>query len=397
MRQLYFATLAAALLVLWVPARARADLRVLDSDHYRIHTDLERAFTQDLARRLDSMYDEYVRRLSDFHPSENQRLEVYLFKSRSDYHAFTEDRLPNTGGMFIPSKSALCAFLEGQGRDALRRTLQHEAFHQFAFFAISRDLPPWVNEGLAELFEEGLWTGQTFKLGQVPPRRLRELQAEMKARKLIPFKTLMAMTPEEWAGGMKNTARGAVQYNQAWAMVHFLVYAADGNGAAIYRRRFIDMLNRLHAGADGAAAFNAAFSDNLDGFQARFRDWAPTLTATPEAILIEREDLLAFVLSELLERGKRFDSIEELHQAFIHAGYGIRVRKGEESWKLPDANPAVLFSTLDGEPLSTDELFFSPRSGAPLPDIVMRQPHQIRLRAIFHDVPGGVEHEVLVE
>jgi hypothetical protein len=383
--------------VLSGPAPARAELRVLDSEHYRIHTDLEISVATDLGRRLDSMYEEYVRRLSDFHPSENQRLEVYLFKSRSDYRAFTENRMPNTGGMFIPSKSALCAFLEGQGRDVLRRTLQHEAFHQFAFFAISPDLPPWVNEGLAELFEEGLWTGETFKLGQVPPRRLRELHAEMKARKLIPFKTLMAMTPEQWAQSMKDSARGAVQYNQAWAMVHFLVYATDSNGAALYRRRLIDMLNRLHAGADGTSAFNAAFSDNLDGFQSRFRDWAPTLTATPEAILIEREDVLAFVLTDLLERGKRFDSIEQLHQAFIHAGYDVRAHKGDESWKLPDSNPGVLFSTLDGEPLSSDELYFSPRSGAPLPDIVMRQPNQIRLRAVFHDVPGGVEHEVRVE
>src|SRR5690349_18215243 len=141
MRRIGFVSLAAALLVLSAAApAARGDMRVLDSRHYHIHTDLERSFAEDLARRLDAMYDEYVRRLSDFHPDERQRFEVYIFKNRSDYRTFTEDRLPNTGGMFIPSKRALCAFLEGQGRDALRRTLQHEAFHQFAFFAISPNL-----------------------------------------------------------------------------------------------------------------------------------------------------------------------------------------------------------------------------------------------------------------
>jgi hypothetical protein len=397
MRRLFLATLAAVVVMLSAPRAARADMRVLDSRHYRIHTDLERAFAEDLARRLDAMYDEYVRRLSDFHPNDRLRLEVYIFKKRADYRAFTEDRLPNTGGMFIPSKLALCAFLESQGRDALRRTLQHEAFHQFAFFAISKNLPPWVNEGLAELFEEGLWTGQMFKLGQVPPRRLRELQAQMKNKRLIPFKTLMAMTQDEWAEGMKDNTRGGVQYNQAWAMVHFLVYASDGNGGMIYRRRFIEMLNRLHAGLDGTQAFNAAFSDNIEGFQSRFKEWAPKLTPTNEAVLIERQDVLAFVLTQLLDRGKRFDTIADLRDAFINAGYGVRVRKGDETWKLKDADPTVLFSTLGGNPLTRDELYFAPRSGAPLPDVVMRQPNQIRLRTIFHDVPGGVEHEVLVE
>src|SRR4051812_37325639 len=126
MRRLLLATLA-AVMILSAPRAARAEMRVLDTRHYHVHTDLEHTFAEDLGRRLDAMYDEYVRRLSDFHPNDRQRLEVYIFKKRADYRSFTEDRLPNTGGMFIPSKSALCAFLEGQGRDALRRTLQHEA------------------------------------------------------------------------------------------------------------------------------------------------------------------------------------------------------------------------------------------------------------------------------
>ena len=47
------------------------------------------------------------------------------------------------GGMFLPGRNLLAAFLEGQGRQQLRRTLQHEAFHQFAYNAISPDLPIW--------------------------------------------------------------------------------------------------------------------------------------------------------------------------------------------------------------------------------------------------------------
>jgi hypothetical protein len=59
-----------------------ADLRVLDASHYRIHTDLDRQLTEDLARRMDVMYEEYARRMqSDFLAAESHDGEVI------DFHA----------------------------------------------------------------------------------------------------------------------------------------------------------------------------------------------------------------------------------------------------------------------------------------------------------------------
>src|SRR2546423_10702322 len=56
-------------------------LRVLASRHYRIHTDLEPAFAEELARRMDGMYDEYDRRLADFRgEGERPVFDVYLFR-----------------------------------------------------------------------------------------------------------------------------------------------------------------------------------------------------------------------------------------------------------------------------------------------------------------------------
>src|SRR5208282_5455503 len=95
--------------------------------------------------------------------------------------------LAGTGGSFSASRHLLAAFLDGQGRDALRRTLQHEAFHQFASVAIGKNLPTWINEGLAQVFEEGIWTGDGFILGQVPPRRLRQLRKDMDGGTLVDF------------------------------------------------------------------------------------------------------------------------------------------------------------------------------------------------------------------
>src|SRR5205085_299513 len=145
----------------------------------------------DLGRRMDEMYAEYERRLADYNIGGVPRLEVYLFARQEDYLQFTGDRLRNTGGVYIPRRNLLAAFLEGQGRDGLRRTLQHEAFHQFAYNAISRTLPVWLNEGLAQLFEEAVWDGTSFWLGNVPPRRLRQLKNDLAKVRLIDFSRML--------------------------------------------------------------------------------------------------------------------------------------------------------------------------------------------------------------
>src|SRR5690242_13166741 len=103
-----------ALLILLLSSSVFADtqLRILNSRHYRIHTDLEQSFAEDIARRMDGMFDEYARRLVEFHPEgDTPTFEVYLFKKRSDYLAFTNNRLENTGGVFMPTRHILAAFL----------------------------------------------------------------------------------------------------------------------------------------------------------------------------------------------------------------------------------------------------------------------------------------------
>ncbi|MGH7213958.1 MAG: DUF1570 domain-containing protein [Tepidisphaeraceae bacterium] len=382
---------------------AFADLRTLNSRHYRIHTDLDRDLAEDLSRRLDAMHDEYARRLVDFsgeavHP----RYEVYLFRKREDYLKLIDNRLPNTGGVFIAGRNVLAAFLERQGRDAMRRTLQHEAFHQFAHLTISPDLPVWLNEGIAQLFEEGIWTGDRFLLGQVAPRRVRQLQADMKSKRLLRFEAFLNLTHDDWGEALKepNSPRGASQYNQAWAMVHFLVYGGEGlppvNGLT-YRQRLIAMLKLLHDGRTGASAFKEAFSDNYAGFEGRFVEWARALKATPEASMIERQEVLADLLISLSGKGKTFADIASFREAVLNGGYKLRYSKGDVQWQTePDMR--LYFSDLAGRAFNPEELFFEIRGGSgQLPDIVCRCDGRLQLRTRFHASGQKTEREVLVE
>jgi predicted secreted protein len=297
----------------------------------------------------------------------------------------------------MAGRNLLAAFLEGQGRDALRRTLQHEAFHQFAHNAISPNLPVWLNEGLAQLFEECIWTGTEFWLGQVPPRRLRQLEADVKARRLIDFVTFTGMSSEEWAARLaRDHAAGATQYNQSWAMVHFLVNAKDENGKEKYRPRLVRLLELIHNGADPQEAFVQAFSNNYKGFQERFVEYVGDLKATPEATMIEHQGVLADLLTELRSRGQKFSTMSELQSAAVRGRYRLHYTKGQLKWSTePDLR--VYFSDLHGNPFDETALYLEPREDAPLPDIVCRWCEDAQLRTRFFDNGEKLEHVVLVE
>ncbi|HEY8668505.1 MAG TPA: DUF1570 domain-containing protein, partial [Tepidisphaeraceae bacterium] len=279
----------------------------------------------------------------------------------------------------------------------LRRTLQHEAFHQFAWTHISRRLPIWLNEGMAQLFEEGIWTGERFELGQVPPRRVRQLGADMDGKRLIPFKTMLAMTPEQWADNLgRDNALGATQYNQAWAMVHFLVNARDDAGKETYRPRLINMLRLMHEGTPSAAAFNEAFSDNIAGFQTRFLEFARNLQPTAEATLIEHQEILADLLMKLTTNTTHFRDIESFRRALVQGGYRLKYVKGNIEWST-EKDPSRYFCGLDGARFGTDRLYFDFRADAPLPDIVCRCSQKVQLRTRFHGAGDQLDHEVVIE
>jgi hypothetical protein len=376
-----------------------ASLRNLQTAHYLIHTDLDKELTSDLGNRLDAMYDEYNQRLSLFHTrGPMPRQEVFLFRSQRDYMVFTEGRLQNSGGAFLPGQNQLAAFLGDQGRDQLRRTIQHEAFHQFAYNAIGADLPVWLNEGLAQYFEEGLWNGDGFLLGEAPPRRVRQLQADLKADRLVGFFTLLHMTNDQWARRLAaNRADGITQYNQSWAMVHFLVMSKDSHGSYLYRSRLLDMLRLLHDGHPGDEAFQLAFSSSVHEFREGFIEYAQDLKATAEASLIENQGVLADLLVDFSRDGRKFTDISSLRKFVEKGHYRLHYSRGDLAWDT-ESDMKCYFSDLRGHPFHPAELYLAPRPGAPLPDVVCHCGGRLILRTRFHSAENNsIDHELLIE
>jgi hypothetical protein len=368
----------------------------LVTNHYRIRTDVDSNLAMDLSHRMDVMFDEYSRRLVDFNPPESDGLfNVYIFEHREEYLDYTHHLFPNTGGVFISGR-ALAAFLEGQGPDQLRRTLQHEAFHQFAYSAIGRNLPVWLNEGLAQVFEEGIYDGHSFRIGQVPPRRVRQLQYDVDHNQIVDFRDLMSMSETEWHKNMADKERGTTQYNQSWAMVQYLIFAEDAPGKPRFRSRLIDMLKLVHAGKNGHDSFVEAFSDNIDGFQQMFINYARQIHSTPAAMYIEHQDILADMMINLKARGKMFKEMANLRHEIERGRYQVDYTLGPLKW-TSGSDPSVYFQDLDGREFDNDHLYLQLRNGAPLPDIISRPTEGLQLHTRFTQAGDKIVHEIIVE
>jgi hypothetical protein len=71
-------------------------------------------------------------------------------------------------------------------------------------------------------------------------------------------------------------------------------------------------------------------------------------------------------------------------------------QKGDVKWTT-ESDPTTYFNNLNGEELSREEMYFDRRSDAPISDLVLRAPRQLKLRTRFHYAGKKIEHEVLID
>lgn len=287
------------------------------SRHFVIRSDLPRDRVQRLAAHLDGMFAEYVARLASLTPRREGVFNVYIFASQDDYVATLGSRFgvnaAGSGGMFFvtPEAAGLAFFVDGVPQRSLEHIVQHEAFHQIAYSRFGAELPMWVNEGLAEYFGAAAVIGDRLITGEMPQHMLDRVREAVEQKRTIPFLEILMMTQEAWNGRVASGMAG-IQYDQAWAMVQFLV---EGDGAR-YRGAFERYLRLINAGTDPTDAFMRAFqvrdAAGIAEFEARWRSWI--MTASPGAMItaLDRAMFLAEGLLELKRRGQTPTTIEEL-------------------------------------------------------------------------------------
>jgi len=102
--------------------------------------------------------------------------------------------------------------------------LFHEAFHayleNYVFPAERYDVPLWLNEGLAQVFEAGLLEGEAMRIDAPNPRALAQLKQDMQSSRPLPLAELLKAGPREFLAEQRSQR----YYACAWGVVYYLTF-----------------------------------------------------------------------------------------------------------------------------------------------------------------------------
>lgn len=241
--------------------------REVSSPRYTLYTDLPDQDVRGVILRLSHLADEYDTRTRDFSQARtDKRLPFYLFSRQADYYA--AGGMKGSAGVFDQEKLMACV---GQTADSRAwYTIQHEAFHQYAAMRIGR-LPVWINEGLAEYFAQGIYTGDGFVCGLIPQWRLDRVRQHLADHDFLSLDDMLRYTLDEWNQRIEGT-----NYDQAWAYVMFLAHGDGGK----YQSALVKYIRDVGHGQDPLATFRTDVGDPR-AVERRFRQWVADLPDNP--------------------------------------------------------------------------------------------------------------------
>ncbi len=354
--------------------------------HYWFKTDLPADEANALARHMNIMYEEYSRRLASLPQRAPEKLNVLIFEHEDDYHRVLRAHYGiaarGTGGMFFVTSqgSGLAFFTGGLPRRRVEHVMQHEGFHQFAWSRFGGDLPPWVNEGLAEFFGESILVGDKLVLGQSNKRVIDAVKDAIEREQFIEFRAMLTMDGFTWNHAVAN-GNASLQYHQAWSMIHFLVYGDGGK----YVGAFEAYLRLLNNGVLSEEAFIRAFgAADIDGFQRQWLDYA--INARPSAFVtaLERAEFLAEGLAELKRRGTLPNTLDELKSKLREINFTYSLDRHGLNVVL-DAKDDALF-TIPLDDLTAEQPVFELQ-----PFDLARQPLRVRKVEETDPTPPSIE------
>jgi tetratricopeptide (TPR) repeat protein len=166
--------------------------------------------------------------------------EAYLAKGQLDL-----------AGLFLaaPDKNYILLRLDAEGEHPYA-TIYHEYTH-FRVRKNSDWLPLWVNEGLAEFFQNTEIEDKEVYLGEPSPDDIQYLRQN----RLLPLTTLFKV--DQNSPYYHDEQKGSVFYAESWALVHYL----QVKDFPTHAHRLADYLQLVSQNIDSVTAAERAFGD----------------------------------------------------------------------------------------------------------------------------------------
>jgi Tfp pilus assembly protein PilF len=149
--------------------------------------------------------------------------------------------------------------------DAQEEHAYSTVYHEYTHYMLRKAdnwLPLWLNEGLAQFYENTDIDDKAAWLGEANAKELQYLNRN----DLLPLKTLLKV--DTASPYYHDEEKGSVFYAESWALTHFLIVSDRLQGT----HRLHDYSERLAKGEDSVSAAQRAFGD-LDKLQAGLNEY----------------------------------------------------------------------------------------------------------------------------
>jgi len=237
--------------------------RRLKTPHYVIYTTItdDDDFTTLLPQVMEGALDQY-RKVAPGTDAANGPLECFVFARRDEWETFTKANTGSDAAIYLQIRRGGYAIRDRYvsyyiGRYATASVSAHEGWHQYVARHFVGRLPPFLEEGLACMFEGIGWKEDRFprwnlSINQV---RVQALRRAVETNKLWPLERIIAMHAGEVVE--ENGEKVDAFYAQAWCFAKFLYESEDG--------RFRPALQRWLAETAAGTVFDPTHTHNRAG------------------------------------------------------------------------------------------------------------------------------------
>jgi len=200
---------------------------------------------------------EFFLKFNGHAPKESVPVSIVIFGSEKEYEPYK----PNNFAVayFYPVGDRDYIVMGRTGEQAEQVAI-HEYTHLVAQHAGLR-YPPWLNEGLAELFSTFTVMNDSIAIGDPIPGRIQALRED----NWVPLSTIMGADMK--SAYYNETGKAGSLYNEGWAAVHFLGTTKE------YRPKFTTFLTAVSSGTPSVDAIQQVYGKSLSVFESELRGY----------------------------------------------------------------------------------------------------------------------------
>lgn len=237
-------------------AAAKSEWITMHTESFRVYSSASERSTREALNRLERVRGFFVQ-FTGIEPDKSAPVSVVLFGSEKEYLPY---RFNAFAVAYYSNHSDRDFIVLGKPGEQSMETAAHEYTHLVYQHAGYR-LPPWLNEGLAELYSNIQSMGDYTGFGDAIPGRVLALRDGT----WVPLQTIL--NADQQSPYYTDPKLADRLYNAGWALVHMLATTEP------YRQKFSVLVEAINNGTPSVTALEAVYGMPLATLESALKSY----------------------------------------------------------------------------------------------------------------------------